>query len=166
MIKKESPYLQYWNVNNSYGWIMLQNIPVNYFEWIKDTFEFNEDFIKKYNEESDEGYFLEVNVQYLEKSHEHHNDLPFLTERMKISKVQKLVANSHDKTEYVTHIRNLKQALNHRLVLRKVHRVIKFNQNVSLKTYIDMNTDLRKKAKNDLEKYFFKLMNNVECEKT
>ena len=83
---------------------------------------------------------------------------------MKISKVQKLVANSHDKTEYVIHIRNLKQALNHRL--KKVHRVIKFNQNVSLKTYIDMNTDLRKKAKNELEKYFFKLMNNVVFGKT
>ena len=78
--------------------------------------QFNEDFIKSYNKESDEGYFLEVDVHYLEKLHELHNDLPFLPERMKIEKVEKLVANLHDKTEYVIHIRNLKQALNHGLV--------------------------------------------------
>ena len=146
---KESSYLQYWDVNNLYGWAMSQKLPVNNFEWIKDTSQFNEDFIKNYNEESDEGYFLEVDVQYLEKLHELHNDLPFLPERMKIEKVEKLVANLHDKTEYVIHIRNLKQALNHGLVLKKVHRVIKFNQNAWLKPYIDMNTDLRKKSKND-----------------
>ena len=63
---------------------------------------------KKYNEESDEGYFLEVDVQYLEKLYERHNDLPFLPDWMKIEKVEKLVANLHDKIEYVMHIRNLK----------------------------------------------------------
>ena len=116
------------DVNNLYGWAILQKLPVNNFEWIKDTSQFNEDFIKNYNEESDEGYFFEVDVQYPEKLHELHNDLPFLHERMKIKKVKKLVANLHDKTEYVIHIRNLKQSLNRGLVLKKVHRVIKFNQ--------------------------------------
>ena len=72
--------------------------------------------IKNYNEESDEGYLLEVDVQYLEKLHERHNDLPFLPDRTKIEKFEKLGANLHDKTEYVIHIRNLKQALNHGLV--------------------------------------------------
>ena len=72
---------------------------------------------------------------------------------MKFEKVEKLVANLHDKTEYVIHIRNLKQALNHRLVLKKVHRVIKFNQNAWLKPYVE-NSCLRKKAKNDFEKDF------------
>ena len=67
---------------------------------------------------------FEVNVQYLEKLHELHNDLPFLPERMKIEKVEKLVASLHDKTEYVIHIRHLKQALSHILVLKKVHTVI------------------------------------------
>ena len=67
--------IQYWDVNNLYGWAMSQKLPVNNFEWIKDTSQFNEDFIKNYNEESDEGYFLEVDVQYLEKLHELHNDL-------------------------------------------------------------------------------------------
>ena len=74
---------------------------------------------------------------------------------MKIKKVEKLVAKLHDKTEYVIHIRNLKQALNQELVLRNVHRVIKFNQNALLKLYVDMNTDLRIKAKNNFEKDFF-----------
>ena len=122
--------------------------------------------MKNYNEESDEGYFLETDVQYLEKLHELYNDLPFLLDRIKIEKVEKLLANLHDKTEYVIHIKNLKQALNHGLVLKKVHKVNKFNQNAWLKPYIDMNTDLRKKAKNDFEKYiFFKLMNNAVFEK-
>ena len=108
---------------------MLQKLPVNNFEWIEDTSQFNEDFIKNYNEENDEGYFLKVDVQYLEKLHDLQNGLPFLPERMKIKKIEKLVPNLHDKTEYFIHIRNLKQALNHGLVLEKVHRVIKFNQN-------------------------------------
>ena len=78
---------------------------------------------------------------------------------MKIRKFEKLVANLHDKTGYVLHVRNLKQALNHELVLKKVHKVIKFNQNALLKPHIDMNTDLREKAKNEFEICFFKLMN-------
>ena len=65
-------------------------------------------FIKKYNEESDERYFLKVDVQYHEKLHELHNDLPFLPERLKIEKVEMIVANLLDKTEYLIRIRNLK----------------------------------------------------------
>ena len=78
---KESSYLQYWDVNNLYGWAMLQKLPVNNFEWIKDTSQFNEDFIKNYNEESDEGYFLEVDVQYLKNLNELYNDLPFFARK-------------------------------------------------------------------------------------
>ena len=136
---KESSYLQYWNVNNLHRLTMLQKLPVNNFEWIKDTSQFNEDFIKNYNKESDEGYFFEVDFQYLKKLHELHNDLPFLPERMKIEKFEKLVPNLYDKTEDVIHIRNLEQALNHELIFKKDHRVIKFNQNV--------NTDLPKRSK-------------------
>ena len=112
---------------NLYGWEMSQKLPVHNFEWIEDTSQLNEDFIKKYNEESDDGYFFEVDVQYPKKLHELHNDLPFLPERMKLKKVAKLVTNLNDKTEYVIHMRNLKQVLNHGLILKKVHRVIKFN---------------------------------------
>ena len=78
---------------------------------------------------------------------------------MKLEKVEQLVANLHDKTEYVMHIRNLKQALNHGLILRNVHSVIKSNQKAWLKTNIEMNSKLRQKAKNNFEKDFFTLMN-------
>ena len=76
---------------------MLQKLPVNNFEWIKDISQLNEDFIKNYNEESDKGYFFEVDVQYLQKLNNLHNDLTFFPERVKIEKVEKVVANLHDK---------------------------------------------------------------------
>ena len=117
------------------------------FEWIKETSQFNEDFIKSYNEESDEGYFFEVDIQYPKKLHNFHKDLPFLLERMKIEKVEKLLTNLHDKSEYAIHIRNLKQALNCGLILKKVHGGIKCNQKAWLKPYIDIYIKLTQKAK-------------------
>ena len=93
---KESSYLKYWDINNLCSWIMLQKLPVNNFEWIKDTSKSDEDFMKNSNEESDEGYFFEVRVQYLQTLYELHNDLPFLPERIRIEKVEKLVTNLHD----------------------------------------------------------------------
>ena len=96
---KESSYFQYWDVNNLYGWATSEKLLVNNFEWIKDNSQFNKDFIKNDNEENNEGCFLEGDVQYLEKLHELHNDLPSSLERMKIEKVAKIVANLHDKAE-------------------------------------------------------------------
>ena len=155
---KELSYFQYWDVNNLYVWAMSQKFPVNNFEWIKDV-------TKSYNQESNKGYFLEADVQYLEKLHDLHSYLPFLPERMKIEKFEQLVANLHDKTKYVIHIKNLKEALNYELVLIKVHRVIKFNQNVWIEPYVGMNADLRKKGKIILKNIFLKLMNNADVRK-
>ena len=77
------------------------------------------------------------------------------------------MCNLNDKKNYVVHINVLKQALDHGLKLRKVHRVIEFDQEAWLKEYIDVNTELRKKATNDFEKdFFFKLMNNAVFGKT
>ena len=127
----------------------------------------NEDFIKNYNEERNERYFIEADVQYPEKLYELHNDLSFLPERMKVEKVEKLVTNLHDKNEFVIHIRNSKQPLSERLILKKkYHRGIKFNQNAWLKPHIDINTRPRQKANNNFEKDFFKIMNNAVFEKT
>ena len=89
-----------------------------------------------------------------------------LPEIIKTEEAENLVANLHDKEDYVLHTRNLKQALNHRLVMKEVHRVIKCYQKVWLKPYIDINTDLKQKAKTNFEKKFFKLMYNVVLGKT
>ena len=110
--------------------------------------------------------FLEVDIDYPKKLFDLHKDLPFLPESKKVNKVEKLICSIEDKEKYVIHIRVLKQALNHGLVLRKVHRVIQFNKKDWLKPYIDMNTKLRKEAKNDSKKDFFKLINNSVFGKT
>ena len=145
---------------------MSKKLPVNGFKWVKDIPKIGEEFIKNYDEDSDKGYILEVDVKYPRKLHDLYSDLRFLPKRMKIDKCKKLVCNLRNKKKYVARIRSLKQALNHRLKLKKIHRIIELNQEAWLKTYIDMNTELRKIVKNDFEKDFFKLMNNAVFGKT
>ena len=89
---RESSYLINWDLNNLYEWVMSQKLPLDNFKWA-------------------EGYFLELDVQYPENLHNLQNDLPFLSANLKIEKVERILANLHDKTEYVIHIRNLKQTL-------------------------------------------------------
>ena len=140
---------------------MSQKLPVNGFMcYNKYLSDFNEDFIKNCDENSNEGYFLEVDVGYPKQLFIYHKELPFLPKRRKLEKIGKLVCSIEDKEKYVIYIRALKQALNNELKLKKVHRVIRFMQKAWLKPYIDMNTKLRKEAKNEIEKDFFKLMNN------
>ena len=154
------------NANNLHGWAMSQKLPVNGFKWARELSKIDECFIENYDEDTNKGYFLEVDVEYPKNLFNLHSDLPFLTERNKILKCNKLVCNVHDKKNYVVHIRALNQALNHGFILKKVHRVIQINQKAWLKPYIDMNTKLRTEAKNDFEKGFFKLMNNAAFGKT
>ena len=162
---EESSYIQYLDANNLYGLAMSKKLPVNGFKWL-DSDKINEYFIKNYDENNDKDYILEVDVKYPKRLHELHSDLPFLSERMEVNKGKKLVCNLFNKKKYVVHINALKQALNHGLKLKKIHRVIKFNQKEWLKSYIDMNTELRKAATNDFEKDLFKLMNNSVFGKT
>ena len=159
---KESSYIQYLDANNLYGWAMSKKLPVNGFKWL-DSNKINE---KNYNENNYKDYILEVDVKYPKRLHKLHSDLPFLSERMEMSKCKKLVCNLFNKKKYVTHINSLKQALNHGLKLKKIHRIIEFNQEAWLDPYIDMNTELRKAAPNDYEKNLFKLMNNAVFGKT
>ena len=165
---------QYLDANNSYGWVMSKKLPVNGFKWLENDktaqpsakHVINQEFIKNYNQNDKKGYILEVDVKNPKTLRKLHSDLPFLSERMEINKCKKLVCNLYDKKKYVVHINSLKQALNHGLKLKKIHRIIEFNQKAWLKPYIDMNTELRTLAKNDFEKDLFKLMNNSVFGKT
>ena len=161
--KIESSYIQHLDANNLYVWAMFQKSPVSKQE---DLSQFNEDFIKNYDENSNIGYFLEVDIDYPKELFNLHKDLPFLPESKKVNKVEKLICDIEDKKKYVIHIRALKQALNHGLKLKKVHRIIQFKQKAWLKVCIDMNTELRKNATNEFEKNFFKLLNNSVFGKT
>ena len=163
----ESSYIEYLDANNLYGWAMSQKLLVKGFKCVNNRkLSGFKDFIKKYDEDSSTGYFLEVDIDYPKESFNFHKDLPFLPKRKKVEKVDKLICSIEDKEKYVIYIRALKQALNHGLKLKKVRTIVQFKQKAWLKPNIDMNTELRKKAQNEFEKKFFKLMNNSVFGKT
>ena len=130
---QESSYLEYLDANNLYGRAMCKKLPVNGFKWITKLDKFNEDFIKNYNKDDGVGYFLDVNIEYPKNLHKMNGDLPFLPDRRKVGKIEKLVCSIEDKVKYVIHQNALKKVLNHGLRLINVHRVIKFNQEAWLK---------------------------------
>ena len=95
---KGSSYIQHLDANNLYGAAMSEKLPINGFKWVNDIFGLNEKFLKSYNKKNcDKGYILEVDVDRPSKLHKLHSDMPFLPERMKINKTQKLVCNLNDK---------------------------------------------------------------------
>ena len=164
---KESSFLMYVDANNLYGWVMSKKLPVDSFKWLDDLSMFIEDFIKSYDEEGDVGYLLVVDVEYPIKVRMLYSDLLFSPDRMEVNKVKKLVFNVIDKENYSIHIAvALKQALNHGLRLIRVYSAISFRQEAWLKPYIDLNTELRKNAKNEFEKDFYKLKINSVYGKT
>ena len=169
--KKKPSYIQYLDANNFYGKAMTEKLPVRGFKWLNDISKIDEGFVKVYNKNDNESYILDVDIDYPSKLQNIHSDLPFLPERMVINNTKKFFCNLNDKKNYMVHNNVLKQALDHGLKLRKVYRVIEFGviefeQEAWLKEYIDVNTELRKKATNDFEKDFFKLMNNAVFGKT
>ena len=86
-----SSYLMYLDTNNLYRQAMYQKLRVNGFKWVKSLSKFNEIFIRNYDENRDKGYFLEVDVDYPKKLFNLHKDLPFLSERKKVNKIEKLI---------------------------------------------------------------------------
>ena len=124
----KSSYLSYLDANNLHGWPMCGNLPVGGFKWVEDLFQFNEHFKKNYEKNSDKGYIFEVDIEYPQKLFSLHKDCPFLPEKKKIKKCEKLICDIKVKEKYVVRIRALKQALNHGLELKRVYRVIQFIQ--------------------------------------
>ena len=152
-----STYLMYVDGNDLYGWTMAKKLPINNFKWCDALEMFTSDFIKNYDEDRDARYLLEIDTDYPQELHESHRDLPFLS-----IKKEKLLTTLENQQKYVVHIAALKQALLHGLEFKKVHRVISFNQEAWLKPYIDKKYRIKKNAKNDLEKDFFKLINDAD----
>ena len=144
---EESIYLQYLDANNLCGWAMVQNLPTHRLLW-KKAEEFTPEKIDELVKKDKRGYLLQVDVEYPKELHVNHNELPFLAERMKIGRGEKLVPNLKDKKGYVVQIKTLNQALKHDLKLKKVYRVIEFQHSKWMKVYIMLNTKLRKEAKN------------------
>ena len=165
--KEASKYLMYVDANNLYGCAMSQKLPVHSFKWMTNKeIEniFNNQIVQVWKRTP---CILEVDLTYPEELHDLHNDYPLCPERVECDKgVKKLIPNLRNKNNYVVHYKTLIQYLNLGMELKKIHRGIKFIECDFLKPYIDKNTNLRTKAKNDFEKDFFKLMNNSVFGKT
>ena len=182
---KPSKYIMYLDANNLYGWAMSQYLPTGNFKWLTKE-QIKKTNLANYSEEHDEGLLLEVDLDYPQELHDLHNDYPLAPEKLKVNKnmlsdycqkisekfnissgqVHKLITTLGKKEKYVLHYRNLQLYLSLGLKLKKVHRVLQFNQSPWLKKYIDFNTNKRTLSKNDFEKNFFKLMNNSVFGKT
>ena len=171
-------YIMYLDANNLYGWAMSQPLPYGNFRWVRAN-----NVIPK---RKGIGHIYEVDLEYPKELHDLHNDYPCAPEKIKVSddmlsdycreiknkfnissgNVNKLIPTLRDKKNYVLHEENLKLYLSLGLKLKKVHRVLEFDEKPWLKEYIDFNTEKRKNAKNAFEKDFFKLMNNSVFGKT
>ena len=184
---KPSSFISYFDANNLYGLAMTKKLPYDNFKW--DYSFLTDKKILNYDEDSDDGYILEVDLQYPEQLHDLHKDYPLAPEIMSVSEdmlskhqkelhykyygkeakdedTKKLILSLMDKKKYVLHISALKFYLQHGLKLKKIHRIISFKQSNFLKPYIDFNTEKRKQSKTDFEKDLFKLMNNAVYGKT
>ncbi|GFX97570.1 uncharacterized protein TNCV_2841301 [Trichonephila clavipes] len=159
---KPPNFLLYLDANNLYGWAMSQPLPLNNFKWV--------DFldVDHIDENGEKGYILEVDLEYPESLHDYHSDLPLAPESSVLPgyKEKRLLTTIYPRTNYVVHIRNLKQYLKLGLVLKKVHKILEFLQESWLQPYIKMNTQFRTEAENEFEKNFYKLMNNAIFGKT
>ncbi|XP_050534994.1 uncharacterized protein LOC126902014 [Daktulosphaira vitifoliae] len=158
---KPESWIVYQDCNNLYGWAMSQPMLYSGFRWYKGADSLAD--LQSLSDTGNTGRIYEVDVSYPQELHDEHNDLPFLpvNDVPPGSKETKLMATLKPKQRYVVHYVNLKQAIAHGLQVDKVHRVLEFQQSAWLKPYIELNTEMRKKAANAFEIAFFKLMNNA-----
>ncbi|KAE9522948.1 hypothetical protein AGLY_016579 [Aphis glycines] len=156
--KEESIFLQYLDANNLYGWAMSKYLPTGDFKWVNNLNNFD---VMGISDESPKGYILEVDLSYSKELHDLHSDFPLAPEKhFDDEQLPKLLTSLYDKKKYIIHYETLKLYIKLGLKITKIHRVLEFSQSPWLKLYIDFNTDLRSKAKNEFEKEYFKLMNN------
>ncbi len=155
--KQISKFIEYLDANNLYGWAMSQKLPFRNFRWICQS--------ELENWES-MACILEVDLEYPKELHDLHNEYPLAPEKLLIGNVEKLVPNLNNKERYVLHYENLKLYLRLGLKITKIHRGITFEESDFMKKYIDLNTNMRKNAKSDSEKDFYKLANNAVYGKT
>ena len=164
---KTSKYIIYLDANNLYGDAMSKKLPTHGFKWLTGgEMEnlYNNQELGTWNKTP---CILEVDLKYPEKLHDIHNDYPLCPERVMCkNNVEKLIPNLRDKKKYVIHYKNLIQCLRLGMKLKRIHRGIKFVESEWMKPYINMNTELRAKAKNNFEKDHYKLMNNSVFGKT
>jgi hypothetical protein len=162
---KPSNYIMYLDANNLYGEAMSHKLPMNGFKWLNNV---DLATVLNYDENSDIGYILEVDLEYPDHLHNYHNDYPLAPEKIKPegSTSEKLCGTFNDKNNYVVHISNLKYYLEQGMVLKNINRCIQFHQSAWLKDWIDKNTAYRQASKNEFEKDYFKLMNNAVFGKT
>ena len=162
---KPSKYLMYLDANNLYGCAMSEKLPTHGFKWLTGG-EMEKIYENRHNLNK-MPCILEVDLEYPENLHDLHNDYPLCPEKVKCKNgVEKLIPNLRDKTKYVLHYKNLIQCLDMGLKIKHIHKGIKFVESEWMKPYIDKNTNLRAKAKNNFEKDFYKLMNNSVFGKT
>ena len=162
---KPSKYLMYLDANNLYGCGMSMKLPTHGFKWLTGG-EMEKIYENRHNLNKIP-CILEVDIEYPENLHDLHNDYPLCPEKVKCKNgVEKLIPNLRNKKKYVLHYKNLIQCLDMGLKITCIHRGIKFVESEWMKPYIDKNTNLRAKAKNNFEKDFFKLMNNSVFGKT
>lgn len=163
----DSNYLMYLDANNLYGHSMTKHLPLRNFEWSRKTF--NAESIQQIADDSDIGYIFEVDLEYPQELHEAHKDYPMCAERRIVpgtKNQEKLLLTLFDKKKYVVHYSMLKLVLEQGLKLKKIHRVLQFEQSAWLQPYIQLNTRMRAAANNEFEKNFFKLMINAIFGKT
>ena len=123
---KPSTYIQYLDANNRYGWAMSQKLPSHGFRWINLGKKEVLNLLEK--RDTNQGYIFEVDLEYPESLWESHNDYPLAPEKIKVDKIEKLICSFKPKTHYALHYKNLKQYLEEGMILKKVHRGIKFYQ--------------------------------------
>lgn len=164
---KPDSFIVYTDCVNLYGYSMCQAMPHSNFIFLTQN-EIDTLNVNNIPNDSEKGYFLEVDLEYPKNLHHKHNDLPFCPEKCVPpgGKNLKLVPNLYDKYNYVMHYVHLKTCLKHGLKLKKIHRAISFNQGSYLKYYIDLNTTLRQQAQSTFEQDFFKLLINSIFGKT